>query len=178
MKKILKKKTYWADFCLLLLLLFPLLVSCAKYETVSSQKDFDSEFDKSINLQEKESFYYYYGEKIPVEQHADMLFIQFSSKEHKESYKRKLTSVSSLQLYSSNANNFQQDDESSFLVAYSTIGNLSSKQLSEIEYEDGVQGVSFICGDPGNTFTVSIPNTTVPDGSRRKLYIRLYDSQN
>ena len=131
------KKTYWADFCLLLLLLFPLLVSCAKYETVSSQKDFDSEFDKSINLQEKESFYYYYGEKIPVEQHADMLFIQFSSKEHKESYKRKLTSVSSLQLYSSNANNFQQDDESSFLVAYSTIGNLSSKQLSEIEYEDG-----------------------------------------
>ena len=128
------KKTYWADFCLLLLLLFPLLVSCAKYETVSSQKDFDSEFDKSINLQEKESFYYYYGEKIPVEQHADMLFIQFSSKEHKESYKRKLTSVSSLQLYSSNANNFQQDDESSFLVAYSTIGNLSSKQLSEIEY--------------------------------------------
>lgn len=137
-------------------------------------------------------FYYYFVEKIFLQEREDMLFLKFVDNESRELFlKEILNGISLLKVYNPSGElQFESPDSSDILILESGAGAITDISVElyartidcpgnvrlgvEIDNLIPTYYSTFAFGW-GNTYYTTLANTTVPGGSRRRLYINILD---
>ena len=134
-----KSHVFWFSSIMFVLLC---IEACSPLDFVNETPDYPSE-ELAIATKgssESDIFYYYFGEKIFLQEREDMLFLKFVDIESRELFlKETLNGISLLKVYNPNGElQFESPDSSDILILESGAGAITDDYLAELSNREDV----------------------------------------
>lgn len=124
------------------ILLLYLFVACSPLELIEAQEeDAAQEIEiRTKSSNESDIFYYYFGEKIYLQERNDLLFMRFTDSESREHFlSESVNGVSSLKLYDPEGDGrFASESSFNLLILESVSGIVSDDLVCEVNERDDI----------------------------------------